>query len=347
MFSSTHRPLRFLGLLARLAAVLLVVVASAPSTASADVGPARDTRNGSPEFHALYRSVAAGKATMPDGSDVLAPDAKDRYTVLLVRGLFGNTTTRLAPYFADGVRELRARGFEITTASLDTEAPVERNAQALRAEILRASSSGKQVILLGHSMAGAVIPAALERYQDELDPKVRMVACFQCAYRGTPLIDFIERHRVTRAVANAFVAKVLGGDPQVLRDLTVSHREAYVAQHPYPSDVPTVSVAGEAAKTSLLRPSRWLLARSAGGGPLDRGAKNDGAVPVRSMRLPGSTVVRLVGDHLSFTMDRTRGLGARLPGAPHDAGAVIVTSVALGLRIPDARARPPSTPRTH
>jgi triacylglycerol lipase len=279
------------------------------------------TVDGTPRFLALNAAAKAGKNTLP-------PDAKN-YTYLMVGGLF---TDHYRGYMTGNLKSLKDAGLDARKVAIDTDKDVETNAKVIRDAILEASKNGKQVVLSGQSKGGVDIAAAMALYP-ELKAHVRAVVSMQAPYGGTPIASDIANCRQLREVASTVITRLLDGDPRALTDLSYKVRQEFVAAHPYPSDVPTVSLAtSRNSHTSLLKSTEdYLLHRY--------GLKSDGLVVDVDAEIPGSTVVRLED------MDHTQSVMAAAPGMrTYDPGDVTTALVAQALELATQRDRKKAPP---
>ncbi len=127
------------------------------------------------------------------------------------------------------------------------------------------------------------------------------------------------------------------GTESSVRDLTYQHRQDFIKAHPYPTDIPTVSLAtSNSSQPSLVAPAgnyTWLR----------YGAKSDGLVVAEDAMIPGSNVVHLSDlDHVNSTMPS--------PFSKYDPGALTVALVDLALHrrrwwAPSRRPRSDGSPR--
>jgi hypothetical protein len=121
---------------------------------------------------------------------------------------------------------------------------------------------------------------------------VRSVVALQAPYGGSPLATDLQAEGPVKGAVDRVVRTIFRGDPRALGDLTHDARRAFVTKHPYPTDVPTISVATTAgAAPSAVGPAvAYLQTRY--------GARSDGLVAAEDAEIPGSSVVRLDGlDH--------------------------------------------------
>ena len=142
----------------------------------------------------------------------------------------------------DGVKRLEERGLQTRKVDIDTDASVKANAKAIRDAILEASSGGKKVVLVGHSKGGVDAAAALAMYP-ELKPHVRALVAMQSPYGGTPISSDVQTCPDVKAFADHVLTGAFKGDPASLADLSYETRQEFVRQYPYPTDIPTVSLA--------------------------------------------------------------------------------------------------------
>ena len=95
------------------------------------------------------------------------------------------------------------------------QASVEKNARELKLYIEELYwGSGKQVLLLGHSIGGVDAAAALSLYWSELKGKVAGLALVQSPYGGTPVASDILREgqiadKETRRIMELIVCKLI------------------------------------------------------------------------------------------------------------------------------------------
>lgn len=261
------------------------------------------------DFNTTYAAAKAGTLKMPD-------EAKN-HRYLLVGGLF---TNQYPGYMDSNQKALQAKGLETKRVGIDTGQSVELNAKQICDAIMDASKDGKQVVLVGQSKGGVDITAALAMYP-ELKPHVRAVVAMQAPYGGTPIASDIKTCPELRPLATAAIGALLKGDMRALTDLSYDARKAFIAKYPYPSDVPTLSLA-----TS--RESRKSLVDATGAYLRDRyGVKSDGLVAPEDAEIPGSRVVKLTN------MDHAEGVMEGLPGFPeHRPTALTQALVAMALQ---------------
>jgi triacylglycerol esterase/lipase EstA (alpha/beta hydrolase family) len=266
----------------------------------------RPSQDVTARFDELAKAAAAGDRTLP-------PDARD-YTYLLVPGLM---TERFPGYFDENQNRLRELGLNVSRVPLDTDASVETNARVVRDAILEAAKGGKKVVLLGHSKGGVDTAAALALYP-ELRPHVRSVVAMQAPYGGSPIAHDIQNCPELKGVADRLLQSAFQGDAKALSDLSYDRRREFLVRHPYPEDVPTVSLATSSSHPAAGTASAATYIR-------DRyGERSDGLVAAKDAEIPGSAVVRLENmDHAGAAMRGVRGVCSPYP--PGDVTQALVT----------------------
>ncbi|HVE83662.1 MAG TPA: alpha/beta fold hydrolase [Myxococcales bacterium] len=252
------------------------------------------------------------------GANVLPPEAKD-YVYLTVDGLTGENF----PGYMEANREgLRDRGLDVREIKVDTEASTLTNAETIRKAIESVKAEGKQVVLIGHSKGGNDITAAIALHP-ELKSSVRAVVTMQSPYGGAPLATDLRSDPITRLGVDALAKYIFNGDPDCVRDLTYAWRQKFIQEHPYPTDIPTVSLA--TSSDSQLS----LVAAAADYAKLRYGEKTDGLVSPRDAWVPGANVVTLPDlDHVNSTLPN-------VPQLSHwEPGDLTVALVAMALKYP-------------
>lgn len=271
--------------------------------------PTKDT---TPKFKALYADAKAGKPILPS-------DADD-YVYLTLRGYTGDNW----PTYMKANREgLSRRGLDVREIARDTEATVATNAKVVRDAILKAhKETGKQVVLIGHSKGGMDMTAAVALYP-ELKPLVRAAVGMQAPYGGVPAATDVTDKKLLGRIAGEGVEWLLGGDDESIGDFSYGKRKAFVRAHPWPTDIPTVSLStSSSSQFNGLTPTiNWYKLRY--------GEKTDGIVASRDTEIPGSNVVRLDNlDHLNSVMPEWPGR------ANYDPALLTEALVALALTTP-------------
>ena len=234
----------------------------------------------------------------------------------MVGGLF---TQHYPGYMDANTKALKDAGLDATKVPVNSDGSVAENAKFLRDTILDASKNGQQVVLVGQSKGGVDITSALALYP-ELAPHVRAVVAMQAPYGGTPVASDLESSTRLQAVANKAITGLLHGDPKSLLDLSYDSRKAFVADHPYPTNIPTVSLAtSRSSGKSLLAATEDYMTKR-------YGLKSDGLVVGLDAEIPGSKVVRL------DDMDHAEGVMQGLPGfANYKPGDVTMALVTMAL----------------
>ncbi|AEI66575.1 esterase/lipase family protein [Corallococcus macrosporus] len=274
--------------------------------------PAKDS---TAEFMKLNQAVRAGKNVMP-------AEAKD-CVYLAVGGLLSEAAPKQF-YFDRNLDALEAQGLQVGRVPVDTDMGVENNAAIVREAVLEAAKSGKQVVLIGHSKGGLDSAAALAMYP-ELQEHVRALVTIQSPYGGSPMAqDLLDNPLVRYGVGGAIEA--LGGSIQAGEDLTYDSRQAFLARHPMPPGIPTVSMASTTTNPTspLFAAEQYMQQRY--------GVKSDGLVLPQDAFIPGSKSVTLSGlDHLDPT-------GTTLnPFKPYQPEDLTLSLVAMALNMPKER----------
>lgn len=271
------------------------------------------TKDITSDFKSTYEAVKIGGNPLPD-------EAKD-FVYLTVDGLTGENW----PGYMEGNREaLRDKGLDVREIKVDTEASTLTNVETIKKAIEQAASEGKQVVLIGHSKGGVDTSATLAMHP-ELKQHVRAFVAMQAPYGGAPLATDLLSNGATKLGVAALAKLVFNGDPKTVRDLTYAYRQEFVEKYPFPTDIPTVSLATtDTSQLSLVAgPSNYVRLRY--------GEKTDGLVHDKDGMIPGSNVVRLDNlDHIDSVMPNLKQLSA------WDPGDLTVSLVAMALKHPPA-----------
>lgn len=242
-------------------------------------------------FETLHAQVRTGESPLPSNAGDFA--------YLFVPGLF---TEHYPGYFSDNLSRMEERGLDARKVDIDTDASVATNAKAVRRAILDAAKSGKQVVIVGHSKGGVDLTAALSLYP-ELKAHVKAAIVMQAPIGGTPIATDIQGCKELRPHVDHLVKCLFAGDPRALADLSYEARQAFLKQHPYPADIPTISLATSSSEPlSLTAPAAAYVKQR-------YGEDSDGLVPVRDAIVPGSKLVQLDDlDHSGPAMRGPQGL---------------------------------------
>jgi triacylglycerol lipase len=259
-------------------------------------------------FEQLYANAAAGKAVLP-------ADAKDNVYVT-VQGLFGK---HYPGYMGENEKALKAAGMKVVSAPIDTDIGIEANARTLRDFVMKQAESGKKVVLIGHSMGGVNITAALSLYP-ELQEHVRAVVTLQTPYAGTAIASDLQNDPKMKSIVDGVLNNVLHGDARAMSDLSYESRQKFLAAHPYPAGIPTVSLGSSVERPiSLVGAGRDYLKNR-------YGIASDGMVPEVDSYIPGAKWIRLTGlDHAGA------GMADPFKTQSHQAGALTLAAVAVAL----------------
>ncbi|MCE9669284.1 lipase [Myxococcus stipitatus] len=239
-----------------------------------------------------------------EGEPVLPAEAR-RHQYVLVRGMLGD---ELPGYLLDNVQRLERRGLDVLEAPVDTEGLLRDNVAVLREVLLDAAHFGRSVVLVGHSKGGVESTAVLALYP-ELRRVVRAVVTLQAPYGGSSIAhDLATAPEMRRLIDFAFPL-LFHGVSRSVEELSYPQRMAFVREHPYPADIPTVSLA------------TWRLSRLSTLYPLQRYLReryqyaSDGMVTALDAEVPGARVVRLDDmDHAEPALRAFPGLSRYHPG---------------------------------
>lgn len=287
----------------------LITDGNSPTKAGTILRQGSPTKDFTSHFKKLYAAAMTGKNVIPK-------EAKN-YCYLSVEGLYGN---QLPGYMNPNINKLRGAGLQVSDVPIDTGAGVKVNAKVVYDAIIKAAKeSGKKVIIMGHSKGGVDTTAALSLYPD-LKQYVRAVITLQSPYGGTPIASDIVSNPSLLEKVNKVASKAMGANPESLKDLTYENRIQFVKEHPYPEDIPTVSLA-----TSRLSPGSALF-HTEEYMFIKYKLPSDGLVPAIDQEIPGSRVVRLDNlDHANSTFDSSL-------GCEYDPGNITQALLAIALK---------------
>lgn len=247
------------------------------------------------------------------------PAEANQHVYLMVGGLF---TNQYPGYMDANTNALKGKGLDTRRVAINTESGVEANAATIRDAIMSATQDGRKVVLVGQSKGGVDVTAALALYP-ELKGRVRAVVSMQAPYGGTPVSSDLNNCPELKPLLNRVVGGLMKGDAKSLSDLSYESRREFVGQHPYPTDIPTVSLA------TSRRSIKSVVDATAGYLQQRYGLASDGLVPRADAEIPGSRVVRLDDmDHAESVMKGVRGF------ANYQPEGVTLSLVALALEQP-------------
>ena len=239
------------------------------------------------------------------GESPLPANAND-FVYVFVGGLY---TEHFPGYMRDNLARLESRGLTTRRVELDTDAGVRTNADSVRDAILAAArETGKKVVLIGHSKGGVDAAAALALYP-ELKEHIRVNVAMQSPYGGTPIAQDIQGCPRLRNLTDGFVRNVWGGSPESMRDLTYTNRRAFIEANPYPTDIPTVSLATSRTSFGTVMRKTMLYLQ------MRYGLGSDGLVVREDAVIPGSAAILLDDmDHAEPTNTGVAGFREYAPG---------------------------------
>jgi hypothetical protein len=201
------------------------------------------------KFERLYRTQTNSI------NQLLLSDAHS-YIYAIVPGLF---TSWYPGYMSDAVRELKLLDLDVRVISLNTEASVTKNADALREWTLNTTknTSNKKIIFLGHSKGAVDVAAALAMYFNELNEHTAALIAMQAPYGGCTLCHDLANTQTRKEFVFGLIKTILGGHPDCFTSLAYTNRKEWILKYPYLVDqIPTISLATSASMAfSLLKPS--------------------------------------------------------------------------------------------
>jgi triacylglycerol lipase len=264
-------------------------------------------------FHEVYARVRQNEPVLPD-------EAR-RHLYLMVKGMLGD---ELPGYLEDNQLRLEQRGLETREVAVDTEGRLADNVAVVREALLDAIHFGRTVVLVGHSKGGVEAMSMLSLYP-ELRRHVRAVVAMQPPFGGSVIANDLVTTPALRLMLDVTFPSLFQGNAASVEDLSYARRMEFVRQHPYPLDIPTVSLAtSRLSRRSLMRPLCHYVQERYGCGC-------DGLVAALDAEVPGSRVVRLADmDHAEAAMTGLPGFSNYFPGS------LTETLVALAL---DSRAQ--------
>lgn len=132
---------------------------------------------------------------------------------------------------------------------------MEKNAKEIKeyVEVLY-KSTGRKVVMLGHSKGGVDAAAACSMFWDQLKGKVVGIILVQSPYGGSPIAsDILREGQIadveTRRILEILICRIFKGDIKSLEDLTYEKRKEFLAKYSLPADLPVLSFHTEASRT--------------------------------------------------------------------------------------------------
>ncbi len=190
------------------------------------------------------------------------------------------------------------------------------------------AETSKQVVPMVHSSGAPELHAALVA-DPGLKDLIHCAVSLSGTFGGTPLATPFDKlnDKVQHVIGN--LAEKIGIDTDGISDLTVANRQAYLKQHPYPSDLLTFTVATSFTKGfSFLRPLVELIEHTG------NHQQSDGVVPISNQSLAGQPVAYLKdADHTDTIMHR--------PFSKQQPEALTIASLAYALGAAANRAGQP------
>ncbi|KAG0579236.1 hypothetical protein KC19_4G084000 [Ceratodon purpureus] len=197
-------------------------------------------KDGTEDFLKALEQIGRGIHSLPN-----------TLTYLLIPGLFSNHG---ALYFFDTQNHFVKLGLPCHIAKIQSEAAVEKNAKEIKDHVEGLyKSTGRKVVLLGHSKGGVDAAAACSMFWPELKDKVVGIVLVQSPYGGSPIAsDILREGQIadveTRRIIEILISRIFKGDIQSLEDLTYEKRKEFLAKYSLPSEVPVISFHTEASR---------------------------------------------------------------------------------------------------
>lgn len=216
---------------------------------------------------------------------------------LIVPGLLGDSVRNLVAPMMCARKQLDCLGYSVKVAWVNGRTGCERNATALREQILReADSHGSAVDIIAYSKGCADSLCMLGKYHDTHDA-VRSLVSLAGVVHGTPLAE--DPPLLLRKLLQYFpLPGVPVGDGRAIVDMSHMVRQQWLAEHALPSSIYLASVV---AAPSRSRVSRVLK------GSYDKlasfSAANDSQVIDIDAMLPESDLLAIVNaDHWAIAL---------------------------------------------
>lgn len=254
-------------------------------------------------------------------------------SVLFVPGFLSDAMKYTGPYFDDQIAWLRSSGIDAAYLSdgklfggpWDSEQSVAFNSTYLQNII---ETGPNNTLIVGHSMGGNITQHALVT-RPRLQKKVIGVVTIQTPFEGAELADWVLGLPRLKRYLVLKLLRVLGGNPQVLRDLSTGGAREFLESHaqeiqdwvgqmpvltfgtsleqepggvPIPSDLAKPLISNSVLSYLMglygVSPYGVTTARSGNGA-------SDGAVSLASSHLPGTLAVDAYGvDHMMTVAGR-------------------------------------------
>ncbi|MEK6544822.1 MAG: insulinase family protein, partial [Elusimicrobiota bacterium] len=186
-------------------------------------------------------------------------------------------------YMVNPLQALRRLGLRAKALPIKGVDSSEKNAQVIKDYVL---ASDKPAMLWGHSKGGIDILEALRLYP-EIRAKVAGVVLVQSPYKGTPIADFVLKHKPLRWLGTALM-RSLGSEPRVIYELTEHYRQMQIGLGRYDrifAEIPIYTVATATGKEDPNLAARALLTLNRLMG-IDH--PTDGLVPLENQRAEGA-----------------------------------------------------------
>lgn len=288
---SRLRPTRVLSKIAQAPAQVIQKVQNFPGPGSAGkAGWA--LREGAPVIDKTDRLIDF--LAQAKGGDRSLPEDASQYRYVVVGGLLGE---HLPGYLEGGMDRLAELGLVADRLYVPSEAPVLPCAQMIRDTVL-SDEDDRPIVFIGQSAGGIHITAALSLYP-ELAARTRGVGIYQSPYGGSPIASDIHQSDSLRTLVGGAFKLHEPRFRETLYDLSYEGRQAFLKEHRYPSEIPTVAVAttSPGVHSPYLAPTQYIRRRY--------GWENDGMVTKEDAFVPGCYAAALPGlSHMDTTLPR-------------------------------------------
>jgi hypothetical protein len=236
-----------------------------------------------------------------------------RKKIVFVRGYLAQVYRAVGGGYLDKHADFcRRLGMQVLIGDVSCCSTARRNSQSLYEQLKLHTSPDDSVIIVAHS-AGSL--AVLDLLRDprfaDIHERIDAFIPINGVFRGTPLVDLMERLPLVGELVSRFWGRVLavaGGEADTLRELATARRQAYLQTYfqeirAMLERVTVVPLVSSFNIPHRVTDSMGLLLLLAQVYMRLLGEANDGCVPERSQMLPGAGYVTLHGVHHAATID--------------------------------------------
>ena len=231
----------------------------------------------------------------------LGPSSR-RLVAAVVEGVGWNCISTWVKSSGSGAEHIRQFGFDAVIIEVESLSSGAANARQIRDAIMEMELTGEEprLVLIGYSKGAPDILEAIVAYP-EIRPRIAAVVSAAGAVGGSPLADKVTQSQVEllRHWPGAECSKGDGGAVDSLRPAT---REAWLAEHPLPRDLPYYSL------VTCPEPERVSQALKSPYKKLSRiDPRNDGMMLFDDQIIPGSSFIGcLNADHWAVSVPIAR-----------------------------------------